>query len=350
MIQRAPKLPASPPPPAKKKGAPVVSTVSFARSDLPNTKPNKKYVLSAADARAYMDMLGEVYPSGKTYRSGEVDKPVPAAWAIIEAVEEQPGLRYFAPTLVANRLAQSVGHTRVASSGALLDEVDQRRLYCQIADLSQVGDVNCKCPGCQAIPLGPLDLSELRQDRLALVKALAEGNLSNGSFKGLRINATPRMTGVYGMGATANTYSTPVGQLQQIVTATEELVLQLGMKIGDSSTRSAIAHLGNILNAQCQLIEFILCQPQLWGNKHGLHQNVLLGRYAFTYPNYLSGATFPHSTFPMKDDLETIRGQYHAYRLPTGSTSRGRSSRKNNKRGKSAQTVAVDEDTDQSYD
>ena len=301
---------------SKKKKACVVQT--FDKGDLPSfaaQSSNRKLVHSREDTQAYLKALGKHFPAkdrnGNTI-SDDDDTDVGNADALSRSLIWQPGIRLFGYDLWCEHYALATGHkippfaipTRNIA-GCTPDEA-------YLGMCAQSSSTLCTCAGCSRAVTGINDMlttasetiETARANRTSRVQDLLSGDLAigaHGSAKrpraGLnrgtasaksKIHFNNRLRGVSGVGKTGRNHSW-ASQLNAITVGTEELVLNYGIRCGDPGVRAAIAHLGNIINAQSQLMEAMILNPEHISGNTNRKNHFALYRHAFTYMNYATG-------------------------------------------------------------
>jgi hypothetical protein len=263
----------------------------FTKDDLPRLSGPalcRVFVLSAADAEAYLDLLGEVYPC--TRRDPITGKPVACTVALMEAARMQPGLRVFAPDTFVRKLLISLGKEGhpgpFAIAGLLTDDFVVACCQSQPCDCGRGGQgrVECRVRGV------PLDGPALKAQRIVWEKEALDSLLPDGS---LRPAVTHRveLRGVYGQGPVGQTvFVTIHDHLKQMAEGTQELVGRFAAQCVDPEVRAAFSQLGNLLNAQGQLFEHILLHlPYYAAEKERRLRPLQVARTTYKYVNYETG-------------------------------------------------------------
>lgn len=265
----------------------------FAKDDFPKlsgTDLCRVFVLSAADAEEYLDILGNTYPC--TRLDPITGKPVACTVALMEAARMQPGLRVFAPDSFVRKLLVSLGKEghpgAFAISGLLTD--DYVVACCQSQPCTcgscREGGVECRVKGV------PLDSTALGAQRTVWEKEALDLLLPDGSLRPA-ITRRVELRGVYGQGPVGQTgFVTIHDHMKQMAEGTQELVGRFAVQCVDPETRAAFSHLGNLLNAQGQLFEHILLHlPYYVEEKEKRLRPLQVARNTYKYVNYETGAT-----------------------------------------------------------
>lgn len=302
----------------QKKRARVVQT--FDKSDLPSFADQtngRKLVHSREDAQAYLAALGKYYPAkdrnGSTI-TDDNDQAVGNNDALARALIWQPGIRLFGYDLWCQHYALATGHDDPPFLIPTREIAGCNPEESYLAMCAKVSTSACTCMACTRAVAGINDMlttatdniDTARGNRKTRAQDLLSGNLAigdHGSAKkpraGLsrdtqgnkpKVHHNVRLRGVTGMGKTGRSHGW-ASQLHAIVEATEELVLNFGVRCGDPAIRSTIAHLGNIINAQSQLMEAMILNPGHVSGSALRKDHFSLHRHAFTYLNYQTGIT-----------------------------------------------------------
>jgi hypothetical protein len=265
----------------------------FTKGDLPQLSgPDlcRVFVLSAADAEEYLEVLGEAYPC--TRLDPITNKPVACTVALMEAARMQPGLRVFAPDSFVRKLLISLGKEGhpgpFAISGLLTDEYVVACCQSQPCACGFCGQGRAEC----RVKGVPLDGPALRAQRVVWEKEALDLLLPDGSFRPT-VTRRIELRGVYGQGPMGQTgFVTVHDHLKQMAEGTQELVGRFAAQCVDPEARAAFSHLGNLLNAQGQLFEHILLHlPYYVEEKEKRLRPLQVARTTYKYVNYETGAT-----------------------------------------------------------
>ena len=253
---------------------------------------DSKWVQSEAGGISFLDVLAQRFPSGRA--DPHTGKMVPEHGAIIAAMAAQPGLKIHAPAQVARALAVASGdpRTHIFDELSCLESLDYQAM--QAANVCE--RENCICGACtrivhlsrQSAPMR--SRQELEQSRADLMDKLRNPATAHKTY-----NLRHRFRGVFQQGAntSTSTFVSVSNHMKQLCEATQDLVMTFGAQQSDPAAKSTIAHLGNILNAQQQVLDFLLIHTLVAGNTT---KQYLVGRETFAYHNFV--ATRPAEIAP----------------------------------------------------
>lgn len=271
-------------------GDPHVFSVNDVLSIIPPV--DLKLVQSEAGGISYLDALAQRFPSGNS--DPKTGKMVPLYSAIVAAMAVQPGLKVHAPAPVARALAVASGdpRTHLFDELSCWESVDYQAM--QAPNVCERD--SCACGACtrivhlarQSAPMR--NRHELLQSRADLMTKLRNPVAAHKDY-----NLRNRFRGVFQQGTNTSTatFVSVSNHMKQLCEATQDLVMTFGAQQNDPAAKSTIAHLGNILNAQQQVLDFLLLSTLNAGNTT---KQYLVGRETFTYHNFV--ATRPAEISP----------------------------------------------------
>jgi hypothetical protein len=243
-----------------------------------------KLVQSEKGGISYLEALAQRFPSG--HADPITGKMAPAYNAIVAAMAIQPGLKVHAPAPVSRALAVASGDPRTH----LYDELScWESLDYQAMQAPNVCERDhCACGACtrivhlarQSAPMR--NRHELVQSRTDLMNRLRNPAAAHKDY-----NLRNRFRGVFQQGTNTSTatFVSVSNHMKQLCEATQDLVMSFGAQQNDPAAKSTIAHLGNILNAQQQVLDYLLLQSLPAGNTT---KQYLVGRETFAYHNFVS--------------------------------------------------------------
>jgi hypothetical protein len=282
----------------KRKQAPLSGSSDdphvFDYSDVANISPlvDVKLVQSEAGGISYLDALAQRFPSGHV--DPVSGKMAPLYSALVAAMSLQPGLKVHAPSQTARALAVASGDPRAHLFDELscVESLDYQAM--QAAHICERD--SCACGACtrivhlsrQSAPMR--NRHELVQSRTDLMNKVRNPTSAHKDY-----NLRHRFRGVFQQGSNSSTatFVSVSNHMKQLCEATQDLVLTFGAQQNDPAAKSTIAHLGNILNAQQQVLDYVLLQTLNSGNTT---KQYLVGRETFAYHNFV--ATRPAEVSP----------------------------------------------------
>lgn len=280
------KMPAVGPNGSKRKHMPVPDPDAFDVRDVEQLAPSidAKLVRTEKGGVSFLAALARAFPSGNVDPvTGEM---APLYSAIVAGMAAQPGLRVFAAEKLSRAIAVSTGDPRPHIYESLRVEASLDQYVLQ-ASTDVCERENCVCGACTALVVAsqqaaPMrNRAELLQNRAALAHKLQDP-AATGKHYALR----HRLHGVHMQSANApSTYCSVTNHMKQVCEATQDLVLSFGALQADPAAKATVAHLGNILNAQQQVLDFLLLHTL----RHGAAtREYLVGRETFAYHNFVA--------------------------------------------------------------